>query len=257
MSVLCGTPTPTGPCRRPVATPGAPCGATHPAAGGTRPPAGTAPAPPTTDPLHPSNPTPTPAGIVRGALGGDAAYLADEAAPLGRVEAPVAPVEVITDDQGWVTIDRVAVSWGDLGEGHAGDYDPDDPTDEPLLRFELEVRRFHGGGWIPMWSDGYCTSVSRDADERTRVGGLARIARLVCDAAGQGSGVSAAAAAGSWTSTEDAVNAADRYAAADPGADPALLDRLAAHPDPEVRAAVAANPAARPAARAHAGLLAD
>ena len=27
--VLCGEPTPTGPCRRPVKTPGGPCGASH------------------------------------------------------------------------------------------------------------------------------------------------------------------------------------------------------------------------------------
>ena len=31
MSVLCGQPTPTGPCRRPIAVPGGPCGVTHPA----------------------------------------------------------------------------------------------------------------------------------------------------------------------------------------------------------------------------------
>ena len=29
-SVLCGKPTPTGPCQRPVSAPGAPCGVNHP-----------------------------------------------------------------------------------------------------------------------------------------------------------------------------------------------------------------------------------
>ena len=52
MSVLCGQPTPTGPCRRPVGAHGAPCGVTHPG-----PPASpaavpsAAPAGPPPDPL--------------------------------------------------------------------------------------------------------------------------------------------------------------------------------------------------------------
>lgn len=44
--------------------------------------------------------------------------------------------------------------------------------------------------------------------------------------------------------------------ASDPGTPPAVLERLAAHPDPDVRAEVAGNEAAPPAARSHAGLLA-
>ena len=44
--------------------------------------------------------------------------------------------------------------------------------------------------------------------------------------------------------------------ASDPHTPPAVLERLAAHPDPGVRAEVAANESAPPAARSHAGLLA-
>ena len=49
MSVLCGKPTPTGPCRRPVAVPGGPCGAAHPAL--LAPPGPPRPAGPTRDHL--------------------------------------------------------------------------------------------------------------------------------------------------------------------------------------------------------------
>ena len=33
--------------------------------------------------------------------------------------------------------DRVKVEWVELGEGWWGDYDPDDPMDEELLRFDV------------------------------------------------------------------------------------------------------------------------
>lgn len=258
MSVPCGHPTPTGPCRRPVTRPGERCGAAHPDASSSEHPAHPAHHGPPADPLHPSDTHPTPAGIARGALGADAVYLIDQGSPLGRVEAPVPErTEVITDDNGQVTIDRIAVCWEDLGEGFGGDYDPEDPDDERLLRFALEVRHAGSGEWDPQWSDGYCTSVGADADEQTRAGGLAHIARLVRLAAVTGQGTSTAAANASWITTEQAAAAADRFAAADPDADAGLLDRLAGHPDPEVRAAAAANPNCRPAARAHAGLLAD
>lgn len=258
MSVPCGHPTPTGPCRRPVARPGERCGAAHPAVTSTERPAGTAHHAPPADPLHPSGTHPTPAGIARGALGADAVYLIDPGSPLGRVEAPVPErTEVLTDDHGQVPIDRIAVYWEDLGEGLGGDYDPEDPADERLLRFALEVRHADSGEWVPQWSDGYCTSVSADADEQTRAGGLAHIARLVRLAAVTGQGTSGAAANASWTTTEQAAAAADRFAAADPAADAGLLERLATHPDTEVRAAVAANPNASPVARAQVGLLND
>lgn len=47
-----------------------------------------------------------------------------------------------------------------------------------------------------------------------------------------------------------------RVLASDPATSPAVLERLAAHPDPDVRAEVAGNESAPPAARSHAGLLA-
>ena len=258
MTPICGKATVDGtPCRNP---PG--CAVNHPPRVPLTgaPPSGTPPVA-GADPLRDGPSTgvsPEAAGITRGALGADAVDLTGPDSPLGRVEAPIPEhVEVLTDDRGWIVSDRVAVYWEDLGEGLGGDYDPDDPADEPLLRFALEVRHADSGEWVQQWSDGYCTSVNADADEQTRASGLAHIARIVSDAASAGHGTSGAAANASWITTEQAAAAADRFAAADPDADAGLLDRLAGHPDPEVRAAVAANPNASPAARSHVGLIAD
>lgn len=62
---LCGKPTPTGPCRRPVTTPGSPCGATHRSPHPPLPPvphAAAAPDPLGADPLDGDGPVDPPAG---------------------------------------------------------------------------------------------------------------------------------------------------------------------------------------------------
>ena len=75
----------------------------------------------------------------------------------------------------------VKVEWVDLGEGYYGDFDDDDPTDEPLLRFDAYVRwtgtdadERRSLEWIwddPEWgikSDGsYCTNVPTVTDDET------------------------------------------------------------------------------------------
>lgn len=63
-----------------------------------------------------------------------------------------------------------------IGEGNDGDYDPDDPDDEPLLRFSL-YRRDDGDdrlnslyfepahdGWLSVSDGSYCTQLSARAD---------------------------------------------------------------------------------------------
>lgn len=45
-----------------------------------------------------------------------------------------------------------------IGEGYNGDYDPNDPEDEPLLRFTLiDVS---DGDWNPVDDASYCTTIS-------------------------------------------------------------------------------------------------
>jgi hypothetical protein len=56
----------------------------------------------------------------------------------------------------------VKVEWVELGEGVSGDYDPTDPDDVELLRFD-----FYGlGEWRPVLDTSYCTRVSIDTPEK-------------------------------------------------------------------------------------------
>jgi hypothetical protein len=49
-----------------------------------------------------------------------------------------APYEFVDDDE--LRCGDLRVIWQDSGEGHHGDYDSEDPEDEPLLRFYVDQR---------------------------------------------------------------------------------------------------------------------
>jgi hypothetical protein len=50
------------------------------------------------------------------------------------------------------------VTWEWIGEGNEGDYNPDDPDDEPLLRFSCS--KYTGDGeWEGMEDASYCTAL--------------------------------------------------------------------------------------------------
>jgi hypothetical protein len=53
---------------------------------------------------------------------------------------------------------RVRVEWVDLGEGLDGDYDPDDPNDVALLRFDVSWKNLQGE-WEAADDASYCTDV--------------------------------------------------------------------------------------------------
>lgn len=55
----------------------------------------------------------------------------------------------------------IKVEWVDLGEGRDGDYDPGDPEDEQLLRFDL-YRLSDEGVWEEVPDGSYCTNVCLD-----------------------------------------------------------------------------------------------
>jgi hypothetical protein len=52
---------------------------------------------------------------------------------------------------------NVRIDWVNLGEGNDGDYDPSDPDDVNLLRFD--VFRFDGKEWEAIEDGSYCTLV--------------------------------------------------------------------------------------------------
>lgn len=51
------------------------------------------------------------------------------------------PAEPAVSLDEWVISDdgRFRVCFTDIGEGRCGDYDPEDPDDEPLLRFDVQI----------------------------------------------------------------------------------------------------------------------
>lgn len=61
------------------------------------------------------------------------------------------------------------LDWDEIGEGWSGDYDPDDPEDEELLRFTFF--RLEDGEWAEVDDASYCTRVPVDTDlaERQRL----------------------------------------------------------------------------------------
>lgn len=77
------------------------------------------------------------------------------------------------------------VEWVDLGEGWSGDYDPSDPEDEALLRFDVlqapegeEPDWENFGNWELMDDASYCTQMPADSSEDI----LRRGAAIIMDA---------------------------------------------------------------------------
>lgn len=69
------------------------------------------------------------------------------------------------DDETPVSVydDILRIDWVNIGEGHCGDYDPDDPEDENLLRFDAYVNANYDKDDEPNWEEiddaSYCTNV--------------------------------------------------------------------------------------------------
>lgn len=65
-----------------------------------------------------------------------------------------------------VTRDGVRIAWSELGEGYSGDYNPNDPNDRELLRFDIWVKR--DGEWEMADDGSYCTLVPVTANAAQR-----------------------------------------------------------------------------------------
>ena len=57
----------------------------------------------------------------------------------------------------------VKIAWVDLGEGWHGDYNPDDPEDDELLRFDIYKATKHG--WEALDDGSYCTRTPTSTPE--------------------------------------------------------------------------------------------
>ena len=65
--------------------------------------------------------------------------------------------------------------WNDIGEGLSGDYDPNDPDDRRLLRFDVYERV--AGQWWPVDGGSYCTGLPVDTPYEQLADGLTVILR--------------------------------------------------------------------------------
>ena len=69
----------------------------------------------------------------------------------------------------------VAVEWYNAGEGWDGDFNPDDPEDVNLLRFDFYGRK--NGKWLPVIDSSYCTQVPVDSPDEV----LANLLEVLMD----------------------------------------------------------------------------
>ena len=63
--------------------------------------------------------------------------------------------------------ERIRVELVNLGEGWNGDYNPEDPDDEELLRFDVYYKNPEDKDmdWMEVEDASYCTQLSADASE--------------------------------------------------------------------------------------------
>lgn len=76
-------------------------------------------------------------------------------------------ISVNEHDLPMIIRNNVRIDWVNLGEGHDGDYDPTDPADNNLLRFD--VYHFNGNDWEAVEDGSYCTKVASGTDQKKLV----------------------------------------------------------------------------------------
>lgn len=68
--------------------------------------------------------------------------------------------------------ENVKIEWVRLGEGLSGDFDPEDPEDEELLRFDVFRWDEEIGAWGEVPDASYCTFFPANATDAQRRNGL-------------------------------------------------------------------------------------
>jgi len=83
-------------------------------------------------------------------------------------------------------LDNYKVKWVDLGEGCDGDYDPSDPDDVCLLRFDISelATTDTGEEWVEVPNGSYCTRMPTSTSHRTLLRALVEIALEVVNTQG-------------------------------------------------------------------------
>lgn len=79
---------------------------------------------------------------------------------------------------------NIKVEWVDLGEGFSGDWDPDDPEDQALLRFDIS--RFENKEWVEIPDASYCTLFPSDSSDELKIKSLKHIMNYIYSNAASG-----------------------------------------------------------------------
>jgi hypothetical protein len=94
--------------------------------------------------------------------------------------------------------DGFLVEWVSLGEGNLGYYNPEDPEDQELLRFDVS-RRDEDGEWEQIQDGSYCTLMPVDTSSEILQAALSYILREI----GGGFNIKRRLEQLSWLSPED------------------------------------------------------
>ena len=106
------------------------------------------------------------------------------------------PVELIENGL------RVDIDY--IGEGWSGDYDPEDPEDEPLVRFSCFKQE--KGEWVELDDASYCTRVSKFEKQSVFEKLASAVMRELDRAASGGSNPKRAMEQMSWVTAEELKN---------------------------------------------------
>lgn len=101
-----------------------------------------------------------------------------------------------------LTLGSIRVEWEDIGEGWSGDYNPEDPQDQELLRFTVARREGLQGEWQQVDDASYCTAMPVDTPIDILISGLAYILGRVYDATLAGESIKVDCEELSWLSPE-------------------------------------------------------
>jgi len=97
---------------------------------------------------------------------------------------------------------EVMVEWTNLGEGIEGDYNPDDPEDIALLRFDISVKAKDEEDWSGVDGGSYCTQVPVDTDPKILKDGLEMIMDEIFEAGAEEHSIRRAGERMSWISVK-------------------------------------------------------
>ncbi len=102
-------------------------------------------------------PLPSPGGYVEGSH-----ELDEESLEIYDRKDPTSTEETLSKDGMSIDNGFIRVEWYNADEGWSGDYNPDDPDDENLLRFDVYIKR--DGDWEAVEDASYCTRMPADTD---------------------------------------------------------------------------------------------